>query len=173
MNEELRCYTFTNFILRPIQQGIQAGHAAMELVNKYMLEEGWQDGYAEQVAEWVKNHKTMICLNGGMNAGIEDIYAFLHDDQNPFPYTPFYEDQQTAAGMLTSVAMILPARIFNGAAMLGRVRFDPQVTVTEDHLREEVRISWVDEIEDEARDEVYSLWEYELMQRLNKLRLAT
>ena len=50
---ELRCYTFTDFMLSSIQQGIQSGHAAMELVNKYMVHEGWQNGYAEQVADWV------------------------------------------------------------------------------------------------------------------------
>lgn len=172
MNEELRCYTFTHFIVSSIQQGIQSGHASMELSNKYMLEEGWINGMAEQVAEWIKDHKTIICLNGGNSAGLHDLSQFLNDEDNPFPYVEFYEDEQTAEGLMTSISTVLPARIFDGAARLRRQKYDSQISVTWDHLQEELRISWVDEVEEEAHTDTYSRWERDLMNRLNKMQLA-
>ena len=145
MNEETRCYTFTHFMLSSIQQGIQSGHAATELSDKYMLAEGWQNGYAEELANWISNHKTIICLNGGNSKGLHDLYAFLNLDTNPFPFVKFHEDEDSMEGILTSIAMILPARIFEGAARMRREKYDPQVTVTQDHLLEELRIAWVED----------------------------
>lgn len=171
MNEEIRCYTFTHFMLSSIQQGIQSGHAATELSDKYMLAEGWQNGYAEELASWISNHKTIICLNGGNSKGLHDLYAFLGNDANPFPFVKFHEDEDSMEGILTSIALILPARIFDGAARLRRQKYDPQVTVTHDHLLEEVRISWVEG--EVAQTDTYNGWEHELMEALNRMRLAT
>ena len=79
MQEELRCYTFTDFMYSSIQQGIQSGHAAVELFNKYLIEEGWQNGYAEVVQDWAANYKTMVCLNGGTFADVCDWLCFFED----------------------------------------------------------------------------------------------
>ena len=99
MTEELRCYTFTNFMLSPIQQGIQSGHAAMELVNKYVFVTGWQNGFAEQVSDWVGNHKTIVCLNAGNAWGVKDWRALFEAGykigKNDFPYAEFYEDEES------------------------------------------------------------------------------
>ena len=170
MNEEVRCYTFTHFMLSSIQQGIQSGHAATELSDKYMLAEGWQYGYAEELANWISNHKTIICLNGGNSKGLHDLYAFLDDEANTFPFVKFHEDEDSMEGILTSIALILPARIFDGAARLRRQKYDPQISVAWDHLQEELRVSWVEE--EEAPTETYTLFERDLMNRLNGLQLA-
>ena len=170
MNKEFRCYTFTHFMLSPIQEGIQSGHASMELVNKYMLEQGWVDGPAEQVSDWIKDHKTIICLNGGNSAGLKDLYAFLNDTQNTFPFVPFYEDEESAEGMMTSIATILPERIFETSELMRRRELPEGVHYTNDKLLQEHRFTFAED--NETRLETFSEWEYELMTRLNSCALA-
>lgn len=171
MNEELRCYTFTHFALKGIQQGIQSGHAAMELVNKYTVREGWINGFAEQVLSWVGEHKTIICLDGGNSASLKDLLDFLLKPENPFPVTSFYEDEQTMEGMLTSIATVLPARIFEGAQALRNHKRDDSVSVSFDPLSRELHITYNVNTND-AHDIVFNEWERELMERLGSMRLA-
>lgn len=170
--QELRCYTFTDFMLSSIQQGIQSGHAAMELVNKYMVSEGWQNGYAEQVADWVANHKTIICKNGGAYADICDWLAFFEDGEasgsHTLPFTGFTEEA-AQGGNLTSVAVILPARIFVGAGLIKKPSDD--VTWAWDYKTKELRLGWADE-DGIMRTETYNEWEHDLMKRLNGTRFA-
>ena len=171
MNEqELRCYTFTHFIVSAIQQGIQSGHASMGLVDKYMVREGWQNGFAEQVADWTANHKTIICLNGGNSASLKELLNFLRHPENPFPVTSFYEDEETAEGLMTSISIILPARIFETASFTRRRLLPDGISYTHDKLLNEHRFSF--EEDGEIRLETYNEWEYELMQRLNGCNLA-
>lgn len=172
MTEELRCYAFTHFIVSSIQQGIQSGHASMELVNKYMVREGWINGFAEQVNDWIKNHKTIICLNGGNSKGLADTLDFLQDKRNPFAVTAFYEDEQTACGLMTSVAIILPARIFETAELMRRRTLPDGVSYTHDRLLNEHRFSFSHVEGGVGRTETYNEWEYELMVLLNSHGLA-
>lgn len=177
MNEEIRCYTFTNFMLSPIQQGIQSGHASMELVNKYMVSDGWVDGYAIQVADWITKHKTIICLNGGNAKGIREWLELLNvgelNGHNKFPFAPFFEDEQSLDGSLTSVAVVLPARIFEGAAALRRVKYDEKVSVEWDYVLKELRLSWTDkDFDSQPHRHTYNQWERDLMLKLNSCDLA-
>ena len=171
MREELRCYTFTHFMLSPIQQGIQSGHASMELVNKYMVEQGWQNGYAEQVAEWIKDHKTIVCLNGGNSAGLKDLHEFLGVGLNLFPFVPFYEDEESMEGILTSIATVLPARIFDTSQLIRRLHALPVgVEYVHDKRLHEHRFSFQED--EDWRHETFTEWEFELMQRLSRCGLA-
>jgi len=172
--EELRCYTFTDFMLSPIQQGIQSGHASMELVSKYLLVTGWQNGYAETVAEWAQSHKTIVCLNGGAYADVCDWLTFFEMHENPYPFAGFSEEA-AQGGNLTSVAVILPTRIFEGASLLRQAKYKDDVHVTWDHMQKELRLGWT--VDDgtplgERRTETYSEWERDLMNRLNGCQLA-
>lgn len=170
MNEELRCYTFTDFMLRPIQQGIQPGHAALELVNKYMLVTGWQNGHAETIADWIGNHKTLICLNGGMYGDVVETLEFLEGEDNPFPFTGFVEEANQG-GNLTSVAVILPARIFETSGLFRRLHALPVgVEYVHDKRLHEHRFSFQED--NDWRHETFTEWEFELMHRLSKHRLA-
>jgi hypothetical protein len=54
---ELRMYFFVAYNLSPIQQGIQAGHAAIQ----YVIEHG----HTQEFKDWYINNKTWIILNGG------------------------------------------------------------------------------------------------------------
>ena len=178
VNEELRCYTFTNFMLSSIQQGIQSGHASMELVNKYMInDDPWGvDGAMDMVANWIANHKTIVCLNGGNAAGIREWKGFfdsgVQSGQNVYPYAGFFEDEQSLDGALTSVAVILPARIYETAALLRRARYDDKINVVWDYVRHELRVAWTDE-KGTIRSKVFTQWERDLMEKLNTCQLAT
>ena len=174
MNEELRCYTFTNFMLSSIQQGIQSGHASVELFKKYLIDEGWQNGYAEQVQDWTQNHKTMICCNGGNAKGIREWLEFFNtgelDHQNDFPFVGFYEDEDSLDGSLTSVAVILPERIFNGTQALREQKWNDNYVVVYDHVLEETRITF--DAKTAPLTLTYNRWERELMERLRSTPLA-
>ena len=71
----MRCYTFGNFYFSSIQQGIQAAHSQMELFNKY-IPHNFNDNRVADIPQidmlwdWSNNHKTTICLNGGMTSDL-------------------------------------------------------------------------------------------------------
>lgn len=114
--QELRLYSFVNFYLSSIQQGVQTGHAAVDLVRKYtsdrpLLTTG-QSGFCEMlVEEWADLFKTFIILNGGNAASIANASKII--EESGFPWVPFYEDSESLAGIQTCVAVILPENIFN------------------------------------------------------------
>jgi hypothetical protein len=54
---ELRMYFFVPYNISPIQQAIQAGHAALEYADKYASDEIF--------IKFVREHKTWVILNGG------------------------------------------------------------------------------------------------------------
>ena len=172
MNEELRCYTFTHFMLSSIQQGIQSGHAAVELFNKY---DNFANGnpVANVLWDWAKNDKTMVCLNGGNSKALRELYSFLDvREVNPFPYSTFNEDEESFENVLTSIAIVLPARIFETAGLMRRRTLPDGVSYTHDKILGEHRFSWTNELGSFERGESYSEWEYELMVLLNSHGLA-
>ena len=91
--------------LSSIQQGIQAFHCLGEMVSHRGAEHAMVD-------EWLHNHKTLVCLNGGNNASLTEFYNLICD--NPlYPVAKFYEDEQSMGGMLTCVGIIVPEKIYN------------------------------------------------------------
>ena len=112
---ELRFYCFVNYYLSSIQQGIQTGHAAVDVVRKYTR--GAQD-FANKVTtyrtslveDWADNHKTFVTLNGGNSAGIKAATAIC--DASGFPYSVFNEDDASLDGIQTCVGIVLPESVF-------------------------------------------------------------
>jgi len=115
----MRFYTFGNFYLSSIQQGIQGQHAFGELYNKYNDTGTPQE---DMYREFNARHKTSIYLNGGMQKNLEDLYDYFKEAHkkgyNEFPFAKFYEEKDALNGSLTSVAIILPARIYNFGEIL-------------------------------------------------------
>jgi hypothetical protein len=105
---ELRLYSFCNFYLSSIQQGIQTGHAAVRLVRKYL---GSASSCRDMVKDWADNHETFIILNGGDNDGVEAAHAAIIGSGYPFDH--FRESQGALGGMKTCCAVILPESVFN------------------------------------------------------------
>ena len=114
----LRLYTFTNFMLNTISQGIQPGHVGIDLAVKYRNSNEYTSrGEADLFWEWAKNHKTLISLNGGNHAGVLEKYELLQklskETSFPMPFCAFYEDQETLGGLLTSVGVILGEEVYD------------------------------------------------------------
>lgn len=122
---EYRLYSFVNYYLSPIQQGIQTGHAAVEIMAKYLTNiQSVQDLEPDslinghRVKDWAKKDKTFVILNGGNSAQIKNATSII--SASGFPFAPFYEDNDSLDGIQTCVAAIVPETVFNTR----RVDFD-------------------------------------------------
>lgn len=109
---ELRFYSFINFYLSSIQQGIQTAHLVSDL-----MAENWEtkSPAAMRMRRWARDHKTIITLNGGNAAMLEEFLAFLkeHEKDWDFCFTDFHEDEQSLNSAITGIGMVLPECIFN------------------------------------------------------------
>lgn len=113
------CYTFTNFYLSSIQQGIQTAHVQHELWLKYLPffhlndnivgispHESKMHHISKILKEWASDHKTMVVLNGGDNFALQDLTEFLCDKQNNMPWAHWRESEGALGGSSTAVSII-------------------------------------------------------------------
>ncbi len=127
----MRLYTFTHFMLSSMAQGIQPLHATVELFNKY-TPTTYNDFYMQDeralfmLREWAYNHKTAICLNGGITPNLDDTFNFFNDQNNTYPWAEFCEDE-SLGNLMTSIAIVLPAKIYKMAEYIrkGWVVYNP------------------------------------------------
>jgi hypothetical protein len=110
----MRFYSFVNYYLSGLQRGVQSFHAGHDMSVEY--EAGTvQDNYYR---EWAKNHKTVIVLNGGNAASLQNLFEFFHELKAmglEFPFVKFHEDEQSLNGALTSVGIVLTEDIYSTA----------------------------------------------------------
>lgn len=166
----MRFYGFGNYYLSSLQQGLQAGHAAVDLYVKYHLMQE-QDSRQVLYADWAANHKTMVLLNGGNSANLQDLFDFLNCEENPYPFVKFHEDEVSLNGALTYVGMILPPKIYDTAARLRAGRDHSHVAdKSEIHIRD-VKSGFDGWAQTDIIEDI-SAWEFELMKRLNQYGLA-
>lgn len=114
---ELRFYTFVNFYLSSIQQGVQSFHVLGEMFNKYSKHASTEPVVIEdRLRDWSENHKTLIVLNGGANTDIEDKYYKLEELSRslsfPMPFAKFSEDEKSLGGIVTACGCVLPEEIY-------------------------------------------------------------
>lgn len=169
----MRAYFFGNMYLSSIQQGIQAAHAVAAMYTKYLPLPHRQDpgdvfSYDDEAAyltDWAENHETMILLNAGYSSTIHELCEFFQSMDNPYPWSAFYEGKDALDGALTTVGIILPEDIYEGAAVLRNVR------ITAEILREEGLVTLNYGKADERT--IYpTKWQAELMGKLNQFGLA-
>lgn len=112
MNQEYRLYTFVNFYLSSIQQGIQSAHVVHTLFVKYPTPESnpilW---------DWATYDKTMIVLNGGTfenMLGDSEMIQMLDIEHNgsKLPHAIFVEDEGLNY-LMTSYGVVVPARFYD------------------------------------------------------------
>lgn len=113
-----RLYCFNNMYLSGIQNGIQAAHAAVDLVSKYIDPlNNWSNLTTNIVGQWTYD-KTMIVLSAGDSEVMEQIYNHMilqditgegNDEQ--YPWAAFREDGMD--GLLTSIAVVLPKKMYD------------------------------------------------------------
>jgi hypothetical protein len=115
-NEEkqlaLRMYFFVPYNISPIQQAIQAGHAALEYADKF--------GGEELFIKFVREHKTWVILNGGTTNQNRDFDGIAQGTlnqiadqllENEIDFSYFIEPDLNDA--LTALCFIADERVFN------------------------------------------------------------
>lgn len=111
----MRLYTFINYYLSSIQQGIQTAHIQGELVNQIFNQD---DRYGinnkrQRIVDWSTKHKTIVVCNGGNGASLFDLIEFFKHKENVYPWASFCEDGDSLGGVLTGVGIILPKVIYD------------------------------------------------------------
>jgi len=141
-------------------------HGTFEKQTKIEMERGRRlmekQSKLEEIREWAENHKTVILLNGGYSEHIRELIHFFHSAENQYPWTVFNESLDALDGAVTCAGIVLPEKIYEGAALLRSDR-DGFILNT---------LKATDTITLENGVEGYNGWEQELMQRLNTFRLA-
>lgn len=94
----MRVVTFNLFHLSSIQQGIQGGHAANALRNKYPR--------SKAVRQWAHEDLTIIHKNGGGSDQLTEIIELFKHKDNKFPWVEFREPDMW--NVITSVAIAVP-----------------------------------------------------------------
>jgi hypothetical protein len=166
-----------NFYLSSIQQGIQSAHLVHELFNKYSIGQ-FAHGIPEGsiiLEEWSKNHKTMIVLNGGIDETLNELYQFMKNDDNQFPFTCFHEDPQSLHGIMTCVGIVLPEYIYDTAENIRSRKWlfveQPNLKTGYTHVTRDVNAQY--DIEGIANTGyVYTQFEVDLIERMNQCPLA-
>ena len=121
MKLNLRMYFFVPYNLSPIQQSIQAGHAALEYALVY--------GATELFKDFAVNHKTWIILNGGTtnssetNSGsLQEIIYAIKSFNEEYAYGPSniselldfsFFNEPDINDALTAICFIVDERVFN------------------------------------------------------------
>jgi len=162
---ELRAYFFGNMYLSSIQQGIQAAHVVGNMATRYW---GMEHNAGGMFHEWAENHETIILLNGGYAENIYDLNRFFDEGEHAYPYEMFNESKQALDGAVTCTGIILPEKIYEGAKVMRKLSKQSwQYTLFSD--KRILRVYLGDNDEEKIK---YTEWEVELMQRLNRFRLA-
>lgn len=114
-NLEKRMYFLVPYNISPIQQAIQAGHAALEYAQKY--------GDDLEYIDFIENWKTWIILNGGTtnckyDYGCEIPNGTLDQDRlrlfarnGRIKYSVFHEPDLNDA--LSAICLVVDERVFN------------------------------------------------------------
>ena len=107
-------YFLVPYNISPIQQAIQAGHAALEYARKY--------GDDEEFKDFVDNHKTWIILNGGTTNCMREIGTGLSKgtlnqaldaiSEHPDIKCAFFTEPDLNDA-LTAICLIVDERVFN------------------------------------------------------------
>lgn len=167
----MRLYTFINYYLSSIQQGIQSAHIVHELFNKYEVD---SSETPLMLRDWSRNHKTIITLNGGNNESLSEFYRFLEVastyNGNRYPFVKFHEDTQSLNETMTGFGVVLPAKVYDAAeAARSRKAYFGQNTQGDWRLYKPTTITGQGILFDDVE---YSLFEVELIKRMNECPLA-
>lgn len=170
-------YGFCNYYLSSIQQGIQNAHVITKISVKYtpdtehpVLLDYVPGKQYEMYRDWASNHYTMCCLNGGNSKDLNDLILFFISPANPYPWSAFYEDEQSLDGALTAVGIVLPESIYETAKAVRErrskvVEVKPGTLVLIENAQEGIRDVVVNTTD-------FSQWELQLIQKLPSFPLA-
>ena len=162
----MRLYTFINMYLSSIQQGIQTAHIVSELFQKY---EHLSHNLGN-IMRWARNHKTIIVLNAGYTENIETLIRHFLSEENPYQWAAFNESSEALDGARTGVGIILPERVYEGAAIIREYGAGPIWS-------EKAYLPTTSKIIEESGNIVFDVscftpWELQFIDMLNQYSLA-
>lgn len=152
----MRFYGFGNYYLSSLQQGLQSAHVVGDLAAA-SISSGKVTTKGKIFFDWAENHKTMVLLNGGNSAMLEALFqkfATFEKNGMHLPYAKFHEDEQSLGGALTYVGIVVEEKYYVAASEL-RSTSDP-----------------LEYVNQKIDNEGWKQWEIELINELNKGRLA-
>jgi len=122
----MRAYFFVNNLyIRELQWGLQSLHCLGELHNKYLPDSG--EAY-ETLRDWEQNYKTVIFYGAGNAAGLNDVYNKFCDIDKfnglLYPFAKFHEDEESLGGCITSVGIVLPAKVYELSRLAREAKCD-------------------------------------------------
>lgn len=171
----MRLYTFCNYYLSSLQQGLQTAHVVHELFNKYPDNDCLRGDTGSQLRDWSLDHKTIVILNGGNCLTLTELDLFLRNTDNKFPFESFCEDGQSLNFALTCVGIVLPARIYEAAEKI-RSRQCIFIEKNEQGFGLRYNLRYISNHPDYNSTEtdlvLFSPFEKELIERLNQCGLA-
>lgn len=121
----MRFYTFCNYYLSSIQQGIQSAHCMHEMFVHYHTYPA-ESKARLAMWDWAAHHKTMVVLNGGNSAELAEILNTVIQCANEMllPYDAFREDGDSLNGALTCVGVVVPEPIYMYNEAIKKIRRD-------------------------------------------------
>ncbi len=108
----MRGYFLTNMYLSPIQCGIQSAHCMHDMFVTYSRARTHWDFASELLWTWAKDHKTMIVLNGGTSDDLREIFDFMMQNIEEYPFEQFREPG--IDGALTCIGVVFNERMIEG-----------------------------------------------------------
>ena len=157
-----RFYSFMNYYLSSLQQGLQSGHLISELFCKhaYYGSSNGNPSYEHEILHhWARDDKVMIVCNGGNAKSIKDLHSYFESIQNtvgPLPFANFHEDDDSLNGALTGTCIIVPDYLYDAELSYPR-KFDVDQTIN---------------VIGEYAHRTYSLEEIEFIKRIRSYGLA-
>ncbi|MGZ8924322.1 MAG: hypothetical protein ACXW2E_00430 [Nitrososphaeraceae archaeon] len=143
-----------------IQLGIQALHCAVEIQQKYKVTSCPGIIHYET---WASLHKTVVLLNGGNQDALIDLFTYMQNEDNMYPFAYFTEDEQSLNNAMTCVGIILPERIYEGSKI---------VNLRSTEIVEMDKNEFIMYDNGNIAFGTYNGWEIEFMKRLSTYRLA-
>ena len=168
----MRAYFFGNLYLSSIQQGIQSKHCGDEMVVKYAPDPAIcsiTDEKYSMLYDYLKNHKTVICLNAGYSSTLHEIYAELDNTDNPYPFAKFHESEEALDGALTCVGVVVPDAIYDTAQ---EVRKTPRTRAGKDLIADFNESGIWRSLDNVPINYTFTKWQVWLINELNKYGLA-
>lgn len=99
----MKMYFYNNAKCMGPQMGIQALHAAVEVLTKYSDDSTLNSKFVDMLYTWATEHKTVVVLNGGSHYDLEQMISWLNENKHS-PYAYFTEEDLNDS--YTSVAIL-------------------------------------------------------------------
>lgn len=140
MSNNLRLYTFVNFYLSSIQQGIQSAHVATALTSKYR---GKRNAAGKLLQQYEDDGITLICLNGGAAIDVYNsfmTYNVMFGAKSVYPFAKFEEEPGAIhpwSTAITAWGIVLPESVYDAKPVEAFPSITGFSTVRQDLVQEQ------------------------------------